>query len=111
MIKISYEGFSQFLCKKGHTWNVNCYELPNLQYEEPVKQKCPTCGEEEVWENMVNLTNGSWDDDGTRIDGYVELKQKIKRSGICSACGKEHVCEVNYEIPDEELKDKRGKKK
>ena len=97
---MSYEGYSQFLCKKGHHWTKDCYELDWT--DSKGYPKCPVCGEPHVWENMVNLTNGSWDDDGTRIDGYVELKQKIKRSGICSACGKEHVCEVNYEIPGEE---------
>lgn len=95
---MSYEGFSQFLCKKGHTWNVDCLELDYLELGE--YPKCPVCGEPYLWENIVDVTNGSWDDDGNRIDGYIELKQKIKRSGICSACGKEHVCEVIYEIPE-----------
>ncbi len=92
---MSYEGYSQFLCKKGHYWTVDCNEL---MYAED-KQKCPKCGEEEVWENMVNVTNGSWDDDGTRIDNYIELKQKKKISGVCSCCGEEHVCEKTYFIP------------
>lgn len=100
---MSYEGFSQFLCKNGHTWNVDCNEL-GIGIDSKNYPKCPVCGEPHVWENMVDVTNGSWDDDGIRIDGYVELKQKIKRSGVCSACGKEHVCEIIYEIP----KDKGG---
>jgi transcription elongation factor Elf1 len=60
---------------------------------------CPICNEEAVWHNMVNITNGSWDEEGKRIDGYIELKEKKKISGICSCCGAEHVCEINYEIP------------
>lgn len=97
---MSYEGYSQFLCKNGHHWTRDCYELPQI-YEEEVKQKCPKCGEEEVWENMVNETNGTYDDDGERIDGYVELKIKSEISGRCSACGEKHVCEVTYDIPED----------
>ena len=95
---MSYEGYSQFLCPKGHTWNKDCYELPQ-EYEDDVNQKCPICGEEEVWENMVNITNGSYDEDDVRIDGFVELEVKSKNSGLCSSCGCEHVCEITYEIP------------
>ena len=53
---------------------------------------------------MVNTTNGSFDDegDGERIDGFVELKVKIKQSGICSCCNEEHICETRYEIPKED---------
>ena len=92
---MSYEGYSQFLCKKGHYWKVGCYDQHQM-YEaddEVIKEKCPTCSEEEVWENSVNTTNGSWDDDGTRIDGFVELKVKSETSGKCSACGEKHICE------------------
>ncbi len=78
---------------------MDCNELPNSMYEEPVKQKCPICKEEEVWENMVNVTNGSHDDDGKRIDGYIELKIKLEISGTCSTCGEKHICETMYEIP------------
>ncbi len=99
---MSYEGYSQFLCKHGHYWTKDCYALPNLMYEDNVKQKCPVCREDDVWENMVDETNGSWDDNGTRIDGYVELKLMIKKSGICSACGENHICEKKYEIPGKE---------
>jgi len=98
---MSYEGRSRFLCKNGHLFTKDCEELPNLMFEDDVKQKCPTCGEEEVWENMVNTTNGSFDDEGNRIDGFIELKVKKKISGVCSCCGKEHVCEITYYIPKE----------
>ncbi len=101
---MSYEGYSQFWCKNGHYWTVDCEELPNLMYEEPVKQKCSICKEEEVFENMVDVTNGSWDDDGTRIDNFIEPKVKSETSGKCSACGRKHVCEVTYEIPKKEDK-------
>ncbi len=51
---------------------------------------------------MVNVTNGSFDEETEeRIDGYIELKQKKKISGVCSCCGEEHVCEVTYQIPKE----------
>ena len=53
---------------------------------------------------MVDVTNGSFDDDGTRIDGYIELKRRSETSGICSACGEIHVCETTYFIPEKRSK-------
>jgi len=96
---MSYEGYSQFLCKNGHLWTKDCNEL---MYNDK-KQKCPVCGKEEVWENMVDVTNGSYDDDGTRIDGFIELKRRSERSGVCSACGEKHICETTYYIPEKEI--------
>jgi len=95
---MSYEGYSQLLCKKGHNWNVDCNEMPQ-EYEEIRDVNCPRCGERAIWENMVNLTNGSYDDNGVRIDNFVELKEKSKISGVCSTCGKKHICETTYKIP------------
>lgn len=104
---MSYEGYSQFWCKNGHYWTRDCNLLMNWG-EEPTKQKCPVCKEEEVFENMVDVTNGSFDDmeggDGTRIDNFIEPKIKSETSGKCSACGRKHVCEVTYEIPKKEDK-------
>lgn len=98
-VKMSYEGYSQFICEKGHTWNVNCEELPQ-DYDECVETVvCPECKSKAIWENMVNLTNGSFDEEGNRNDGYIELEVKSETSGICSACGDKHVCKKTYQIP------------
>jgi len=94
---MSYEGYSQFLDEVGHYWTTDCY----IEADEIKNNNCPICGKPAVWRNMVNTTNGSFDDygDGTRIDGYKELKVKKKISGVCSCCGEEHVCEITYYIP------------
>ena len=98
---MSYEGFSQYLCIKGHHWTEDCmstgFELKD--------NKCPYCGESAVWENMVNVTNGSYDDDGKRIDGYIELE--IATQECCHEC--KHIIETTYKIP-QSIKYK-GKKK
>ena len=94
--KMSYEGYSQLLCKKGHHWTKDCYDMDFMELEE---HKCPKCNEPAIWENMVDETNGSFEVDGTRIDGFVELKPKVETSGICSACGEKHICEKTYYIP------------
>lgn len=101
--QMSYDGYSQFLCKNGHYWTTDSLELRWLGIKS--YPKCPICGKKPVWENMVNLTNGSFDDNGNRIDGKIELEVKQKISGVCSSCGKEHICEITYKIP------KKGKLK
>ena len=72
-----------------------------MDYTELKDHKCPKCGEPAIWENLVNTTNGSFEDD-ERIDGYIELKIKSELSGVCSACGEKHICETRYWIPGSE---------
>lgn len=98
LLTMGYRGYSQLICKKGHNWNVDCNEMPQ-EYEEPRDMLCSKCKCPAVWENMVNQTNGSYDEEGNRIDGYIELKVKSQRSGICSECGEKHICETIYKIP------------
>lgn len=98
---MSYEGYSQLLCKNGHNWDLDCNEMPQI-YEEPREELCPKCKEPAIWENMVDVTNGSWDEDGVRIDGFVELELEGKISGECSCCGKEHICHKIYKIPEDD---------
>ena len=94
---MSYEGYSAFWCKNGHYWTVDCNEL---MYDDE-KQKCPICNEEEVFENMVNITNGSFDDDGTRIDNFIEPEIDKEVKLVCK-CGNEHICSCStYKIPKE----------
>ena len=57
---MSYEGYSQLLCKNGHYWKKDCYEV---DYTELKDHKCPVCKKPAIWENMVDITNGSFDDD------------------------------------------------
>jgi len=92
---MSYEGYSQFLCAKGHYWTEDClctgFELKD--------NKCRLCDTPAVWENMVDVTNGSYDDreghETERIDGYIELK--IKKQDCCREC--KQIIETTYEIP------------
>lgn len=84
---MSYEGYTQYLCEIGHYSISDCYEddIENCR-----------CGKPIVWSNMVNVTNGSFDDSGKRIDGYVELK--LKSENKCGECGT--TLEEIYEIPE-----------
>jgi hypothetical protein len=91
---MSYEGYSQFLCKQGHYWEEDCYMA---DFEESL---CPVCNTKPVWENMVNLTNGSFDINPKtgkeeRIDGYIELKLREQRT--CRHC--KSIIETIYVIP------------
>ena len=64
------------------------------------EQKCPICNEKSVFENTVNLTNGSFDEDDNRIDGYIE-PELIDKSELKCKCGKVHICECSiYKIPE-----------
>lgn len=95
---MSYEGYSRFLCKNGHLWTED--DLMQMWSKDSLEDnKCPKCGGSAVWENIVNLTNGSYDDEGERIDGFIELEIKSEWSGICSECGGKHICETIYKIP------------
>jgi len=91
---MSYEGYSQILCRKGH-------QSTEDAYGESETFKCPVCGEPKAWSNQVDLTNGSFDEKGERIDGYIELE--IKEPAVtckCPTCNNVHVVQVQtYKIP------------
>ena len=87
---MSYEGYSQYICKNGHYWTCDVNVDDNI---------CPICKEKYVWFNDVDETNGSHDDEGKRIDGYIKPKLRSIKKGKCNSCGKEHICEELYRIP------------
>lgn len=82
---MSYEGYVQFICPQGHYWTEDCYQD---------RGECPKCGYAAIWENSVDITNGSFEGD-ERIDGYVELK--IKKQDKCDKCNS--ILEETYHIP------------
>jgi hypothetical protein len=84
---MSWEGFYQQLCKKGH------YTSQSAEYQDS-DIKCSLCGEKIVWVNTVDTTNGSHEGN-KRIDGYVDLK--VDKNTKCKECG--HTLELTYKIP------------
>jgi len=93
---MSFEGYYQFLCKSGHSYNIDVYEIDDKA------PSCPICKAPANWRNLVDQTNGSFDNDGkTRIDGFVELNIKTAgKTRVCKTCGDKHVSELTtFEIP------------
>jgi hypothetical protein len=95
---MSYEGYTQVLCENGHYFTYNCYD-----YEDFDGWKCPECQTEIAWSNMVDETNGSWEDNGPfdddhRIDGFVPLY--LIDECRCKECG--HILEQRYRLPTRE---------
>lgn len=74
---MSYEGVEQLLCEKGH------YSVHDVH--SPHKPDICFCGARFVWMNSVDYTNGTHDEDGNRIDGYVELE--LSDEALCDKCG------------------------
>lgn len=53
---MSYEGYVEYLCEKGHYFSFDCYDDPD-------KPACPRCGGPPVWKHSVDQTNGEVLDD------------------------------------------------
>jgi len=81
---MSYEGFSQVLCEKGHYHTINCYNTPH-DWDE---WKCD-CGAKKAHENMVNETNGE-------SVGYIEMERIVHQK--CDKCNS--TLEQKYKVPD-----------
>jgi len=73
---MSYEGFSQFLCKNGHLWEEDCWS--NAVYGWDMHQiLCPICNESAVFENLVSQTNCCIvDEDGSCDCGFENAAQQ-----------------------------------
>jgi len=95
---MSFEGYYQILCKNGHQATEDCYMFESLEWQ------CSVCGKKAVWRNLVDLTNGSWDDNGDKIDGYIELEIKEQPPECkCPTCGQKHESGPTiYKIPTEQ---------
>jgi nucleoside-specific outer membrane channel protein Tsx len=92
---MSFEGYYQVICEKGHTYNKNVYEVHDW-----AEEKCVFCKSKIAWFNTVDLTNGSFIG-SKRIDGYIELKiDKPTKECECEKCGNIHTTEpATYKIP------------
>lgn len=52
---MSYEGYTEFLCKNGHYYCVDIHA--------PAGEVCPICGEKAAYSSEVDLTNGENEND------------------------------------------------
>jgi len=103
---MSFEGYYQIICNNGHE---SCAQLHEIDYEFdslPMKDahsrwECPYCKAKCAWWNLVDVTNGSFDDKNRRIDGFKELKIKAKaKTCTCKKCKNVHLIEQpTYHIP------------
>jgi len=84
---MSFEGYYQLICKKGH------YYTEGLWGPEE-KALCPVCNSRAAWWNLVNVTNGSFEEN-ERIDGYISLEVKSRK--VCEHCNS--TLERLYKIP------------
>ncbi len=77
---MSFEGYTQKICENGHYHTYDVYE-----YEDG---KCPICESGWKWSNLVDLTNGSYDENGKRIDNFKKPKLiKEATHKKCDHCG------------------------
>lgn len=51
---MSYEGYTEFLCEKGHRWIVDVHSIDRAHEE----RQCKWCKRPPVWGNGVDVTNG-----------------------------------------------------
>ena len=101
---MSYEGYVEFVCKKGNLFSYDCYDV-NIEMPEK-NWKCPSCGEEMAWRRGVDQTNGIAYGDPHTLEAVKVGILKIKTPAhhcTCDKCGTKHVSarEV-FEIPTKE---------
>lgn len=93
---MSFEGYYQLICDKGHYFNENDIS----RHPESLGCTVDSCDANVAWWNLVNTTNGSYEGK-KRIDGYIELEMLSKPIICkCNKCKNIHVNKVAvYKIP------------
>lgn len=116
---MSWEGYDQVLCEKGHHTTVRLGYMDEPNYWGEVKHdeykvplycgphwKCD-CGAEAIWWNQVDTTNGSFEYEGEeeiRIDGYVDLEDDQEAEWHECSCGNRHVVkDATFKVPSSDL--------
>lgn len=76
---MAFDGYYQILCERGHQAKLNAAVSPAIFS----MWHCDAagCREHIAWWNLVDVTYGTHDADGKRIDGYLELKEKDPAQG------------------------------
>lgn len=91
---MSFEGYYQIICENGHYHTPDCYYY---YHDEEGMVACSStgCKGKIIWSNLVDVTNGSFNEDGTRMDGHVEPGVKYRK--LCPCCNS--ILDIRYEPP------------
>lgn len=64
---MSYEGYVEYLCSKGHLSSLDVYFYDDLEHN-----CCQDCGEDFVFQHSVDQTNGiEYDEDDKPLSGTI----------------------------------------
>lgn len=87
--KMSYEGYSEHICTKGHYYTRDAYEF---------NETCP-CGAGPAWENMVDQTN----DNGYSFADFGLQEKTPVVTQTCECCGHtKQIEQATYHVPNEQ---------
>jgi hypothetical protein len=100
---MSYEGYTQVLCKNGHSFDYDVWdsENPTSSYWDDSDicktWRCRICGKPLAWWNSVDETNCD-------AAGFVELEiDTPEETCVCDKCGVSHTSKIEtYKIPKSE---------
>jgi len=90
---MSFEGYTQRICKNGHYYEADVYQT---------EQSCPHCKAEAAWENLVDQTN--CEDAGLISRDQIIAMLLDKGPVLCRCeCGHSHTKEqAVFKIPTPE---------
>jgi len=85
---MSYEGYVEQLCQIGHYKVNDAYETDYHCH----------CGEEIVWNNHVDVTNGA----SFPYIGFLKIKEELEEVEDCPTCKRAIQDIITYNIPTED---------
>lgn len=89
---MSFSGYYQLLCERGHYSEVDCYTREFCRD----MTDCPHCSAPIVWDHLVDTTNDAG------FDQQIDLEEIVPELvDVCDECGHETIVEpARYKIPE-----------
>ena len=86
---MSYEGYTEYLCARGHRWTAN-YDVLSIE--------CLDCGAPAVWSNEVDQTNGMSSDEPWSMPYPLTVLEPAKVE-YCNLGHRHEIEPTRYVIP------------
>ena len=95
---MSYEGYNQRLCAKGHLRTFDAYDDYADDNGDPKATRVCSCGSQFVYLNPVDQTNGDVLDDPSTLPYPFEVEEEAE-TAVCNLGHTHVVKEARYKIP------------